>query len=249
MAEPSSTSAGGSPKQAKASVQPKQAKQPKTPAAAGAADAGGKQKSAKDIKKEKRAALVAARAAAEGGQGGESAGGGSASQRPGSSSGPSQQSAARGGPAAASTSAPKRPAAAAPAQTPDNHHLFVSHLPHARMPDTAAAFNTAKLHPTIVRLGVLMAEGTLRGANARTMAMMAAFQDVIRDYECHDQAVLWKDLPIYLSPMIAWLEGCRTKGVGGGNAIRWLKSEINKLGEREGDELTDAEVGQSLFAV
>ena len=70
--------------------------------------------------------------------------------------------------------------------------------------------------------------------------MMVAFQEVIRDYECPDQAVLWKDLPIYLSPMIAWLEGCRPKGVGGGNSIRWLKSEINKLGE--GDERTETEV-------
>jgi translation initiation factor eIF-2B subunit delta len=102
------------------------------------------------------------------------------------------------------------------------------------------AFSSSKLHPEIIRLGVLMANGTLRGANARTMALLAAFQEVIRDYECPDQADLWKDLPIYLSPMIAWLEGCRPKGVGGGNAIRWLKSEINRLGE--GDERTDAEV-------
>lgn len=88
-----------------------------------------------------------------------------------------------------------------------------------------------------------MANGTLGGANARTSAMMAAFQEVIRDYQCPEAADLWKDLPIYLSPMIAWLDKCRPKGVGGGNAIRWLKSEINKLGE--GDERTDAEVSES----
>jgi translation initiation factor eIF-2B subunit delta len=99
----------------------------------------------------------------------------------------------------------------------------------------------AKLHPDVIRLGVLMSEGMLRGANSRTMAMMACFQQVIRDYDCPDQAVLWKDLPIYLSPMIAWLESCRPKGVGGGNAIRWLKSEINRLGE-EDYERTETEV-------
>ena len=85
-----------------------------------------------------------------------------------------------------------------------------------------------------------MSSGTLRGANARTMAMMAAYQEVIGDYACPDQAVLWKDLPVYLSPMISWLEACRPKGVGGGNAIRWLKGEINRLGELEGS--TEAEV-------
>jgi translation initiation factor eIF-2B subunit delta len=118
--------------------------------------------------------------------------------------------------------------------------LFFSHLPPHLPPDTAAAFDSQKLHPEIIRLGVLMANGKLRGANARTMALMAAFQAVIRDYECPDQADLWKDLPIHLSPMIAWLDKCRPKGVGGGNAIRWLKSEINRLGE--GDERTDVEV-------
>ena len=85
-----------------------------------------------------------------------------------------------------------------------------------------------------------MCSGELRGANARTIATMSAFQQVIRDYECPEQSVLWKDLPNHLSPMIAWLEGCRPKGVGGGNAIRWLKGEINRLGEVDMD--TEAEV-------
>ena len=76
-----------------------------------------------------------------------------------------------------------------------------------------------------------MSSGTLRGANARTMGMMVAFQEVIDDYETPESSVLWKDLPVHLSPMIAWLEACRPKGVGGGNAIRWLKAEINKLGD------------------
>ncbi|EIW68307.1 hypothetical protein TREMEDRAFT_15648, partial [Tremella mesenterica DSM 1558] len=90
-----------------------------------------------------------------------------------------------------------------------------------------------KLHPIIIRLGVLMSSGTLRGANARTIGMMIAFQEVIRDYETPENAVLWKDLPGHLSPMISFLENCRPKGVGGGNAIRWLKGEINRFGEQE----------------
>jgi len=123
--------------------------------------------------------------------------------------------------------------------TPQN--LFFSHLPIHRPPLTPAALNSTKLHPIIIRLGLLMSSGTLRGANARTMGMMAAFGEVIREYECPDQAVLWKDLPVYLSPMISWLEGCRPKGVAGGNAIRWLKSEINRLGE-QGEGGTELEV-------
>jgi translation initiation factor eIF-2B subunit delta len=65
-----------------------------------------------------------------------------------------------------------------------------------------------------------MASGTLRGANARTIGMMSAFQEVIRDYQTPENAIMWKDLMSHLSPMITYLEGCRPKGQGGGNAIR-----------------------------
>lgn len=83
----------------------------------------------------------------------------------------------------------------------------------------------------VVRLGVLVASGTLRGASARTIAVLQAFSEVVHDYKCPDDAVFWKDLNSYISPMIAYLETCRPKGVGVGNAIRWFKGEINRLGE------------------
>ncbi|WVQ95211.1 hypothetical protein IAU59_002305 [Kwoniella sp. CBS 9459] len=250
----SSTSTIRPPKEPKAPKQPKpQAQsqtqpqsQPNALTQAQAQGADAKGKSAKELKKEKRAAAVASRAV-----------GGADSPIPGdrrpalstnnSVDGrhgglPVGGSGAGGGGAlnvgGAGPSAPRRPPhysePSATSLSTIQQNLFFSHLPHQETPDTAAALATGKLHPIIVRLGVLMSSGQLRGANARTMGMMAAFREVIRDYECPDQAVLWKDLPIYLSPMIAWLETCRPKGVGGGNAIRWLKSEINRLGE-EGD--------------
>ncbi|WWC63603.1 uncharacterized protein I303_106208 [Kwoniella dejecticola CBS 10117] len=223
-----------------APAQAKQTKQTKQPPPQGAKpEKGGekeKGKSAKDLKKEKRAAAVAARGASEAST--ES----SRPTLPTSQSTDSRsnfqqhqqhahQAGGGGGP-----SIPKRPThysePSALSLSTIQQNLFFSHLPKQTPPDTSAALTTGKLHPIIVRLGVLMSSGQLRGANARTMGMMSAFREVIRDYECPDQAVLWKDLPIYLSPMIAWLEGCRPKGVGGGNAIRWLKSEINRLGEQ-----------------
>ncbi|KAK8854538.1 hypothetical protein IAR55_003277 [Kwoniella newhampshirensis] len=209
----------------------------------------GKAKSAKELKKEKRAAAVAARPEGAGGPDGAGASASGGLRPPGT-----QQGVMGGRPipqlnqSASSSNIPQAPNSAGPSaprrlpnDQPNAHptssnsaqqNLFFSHLPHQESPDTAQAFKTSKLHPIIVRLGVLMSSGQLRGANARTMGMMTAFREVIRDYECPDQAVMWKDLPIYLSPMIAWLETCRPKGVGGGNAIRWLKSEINRLGEQ-----------------
>lgn len=208
-----------------------------------------KAKSAKELKKEKRAAAVAARAISTDGGVPEGPPGAkqlssttnsdgrhspavhlnSSSQNPASSAGPS-----------APRRPPNLPEFSAPTLFAIQQNLFFSHLPHQTPADTVSALDTGKIHPIIIRVGVLMNSGQLRGANARTIGMMSAFKEVIRDYECPDQAVLWKDLPVYLSPMIAWLETCRPKGVGGGNAIRWLKSEINRLGEK-GDK-SEAEV-------
>ncbi|KAL7422593.1 hypothetical protein Q5752_003241 [Cryptotrichosporon argae] len=193
-------------------------------------------KSAKELKKEKRAAAVAARGADDPAVGSTSA----------SASGPGARGggkpSAAGGPGAGPSTHARRPDAAlakpkpapAAAPEPDPAQTFFSHLPVQRAPSSAAAFDGARLHPLVVRLGLLMSSGALRGANARTAGTMEAFRAVIRDYESSESTVLWKDLPAHLSPMIAWLETCRPKGVGGGNAIRWLKSEINRLGEQDG---------------
>jgi translation initiation factor eIF-2B subunit delta len=119
---------------------------------------------------------------------------------------------------------------------------FFGHLPKSVPAHSEDAVKGAKVHPLVIRLGVMMASGELRGANARTHALMIAFREVIRDYVSPDNADLWKDLPQHLSPNIAYLEGCRPKGIGGGNAIRWLKQEITRFGENEDDDMSEAEV-------
>lgn len=118
---------------------------------------------------------------------------------------------------------------------------FFGHLPKSVPAHSEDAVKGGKVHPLVIRLGVMMASGELRGANARTHALMIAFREVIRDYVSPDNADLWKDLPVHLSPNIVYLEGCRPKGVGGGNAIRWLKQEITRLGENEGEDQSEAE--------
>lgn len=155
-------------------------------------------------------------------------------------------SAAASSPAAAAAAAQSGPsrhrravaaeqaAAARPTAPPNPAQQYFSHLPVPRDAGTPAAFASGKIHPLVVRLGVLIASGTLRGASARTMAVLEAFREVVRDYNCPENAVFWKDLNSHISPMIAYLETCRPKGVGVGNAIRWFKGEINRLGEAEG---------------
>lgn len=191
-----------------------------------AGGAGAKAKTAKDLKKEKRAALVAARGGA-----GEGAG----------PSGPIGANAGRNGESAGPSSRPTMPPATSsyipqpvpvrrppilssdstlPAFSQAQQDLFFSHIAAHKSPNTREAFDSGRVHPLVVRLGVMMASGTLRGANARTMGMMRVFQEVIRDYQTPESAVMWKDLMSHMSPMITFLEGCRPKGQGGGNAIR-----------------------------
>jgi translation initiation factor eIF-2B subunit delta len=225
-------SANSSPKKAATPI-PKEKKGSVDTAAAAAP--GGKAISAKEAKKAKRAAQVLAR-------GGNPDGPGAPGAAP-PSGGPGSSLHASGGSAAGGSNpgpsrhrralAEKEQAqAAAAAAAPSAHHLFFSHLPVQGDPGTPAALTSDKIHPIVVRLGVLIASGTLRGASARTIGVLQAFREVVRDYECPDTAVFWKDLSSHISPMIAYLETCRPKGVGVGNAIRWFKGEINRLGEQ-----------------
>ena len=247
--------------EASSSKQPKAPKQPKPPkpSADGTAPAAPGGKSAKDIKKEKRAAAVAARG-----------GGVNPKDIPPESSAsgagavdPSAGSVVRpAGPQRAGTGAPSAMPIASPgvdtfarrpvmmtaettfARPITMEEQFFGHLPKAVPVHSEETVKAGKVHPLVIRLGVMMAAGELRGANARTHALMIAFREAIRDYVSPGNADLWKDLPQHLSPNIAYLEGCRPKGIGGGNAIRWLKQEITRLGENEGQDMSEAEVCQ-----
>jgi translation initiation factor eIF-2B subunit delta len=179
---------------------------------------GAKGKSAKELKKEKRAALVAARG---GGEEGDAPG--SSTPGPGPTGRPDKVS-IDGTPQSqnqpTSSNRPTFPSHDSILSPAPRTEGFYSHVVTHKHPDTREAFNSGRIHPLVVRLGVLMANGELRGANARTMGMMSAFKEVIRDYETPESVVMWKDLMSHLSPMISFLEGCRPKGTGGGNAIR-----------------------------
>jgi len=225
-------SANTSPKKAAA---PNLPKEKKDKGAAVDPATGGKGVSAKEAKKAKRAAAVAARAAGgpEGGAAGAPAAGGATGGAAGGAG--AAAAAAIGGPSRhrRAVAAEKEHAQAqAAAAQPSAAHLFFSHLPEHRDPGTPAALTSEKIHPVVVRLGVLIASGTLRGASARTIGLLEAFREVVRDYECPDTAVFWKDLSSHISPMIAYLETCRPKGVGVGNAIRWFKGEITRVGAK-----------------
>ena len=221
----------------------------------GAAAAG---KSAKEEKKAKRAAAVAARGGAGGPPGpsaaagagsttnnkdgkGKDSGKGDRTAPDGSSGGPTGGASATG--VVAGTTVATGTTSIAAVST-----LLFSHLPSSRPPSSIPSSSSHKnLHPLVYRLGLLLSTPSpwttsspafqprsppLRGTNARTTALLLTFRQVILDHSWPPRE-MHRVLPAHLSPMIGFLDGCRPKGVAGGNVIRWLKAEINRVGTDE----------------
>lgn len=184
-----------------------------------------KKVSGKDAKKEKRAAAVAQRQAAEkaaaGSSDATSGGAGAGADGKNTSAGGGHGHGGSGGPAAKTTSGKPSKESSASKHLSSTTTLF-SHLPRSHIPNTATRISSGKYHPIIVRYGLLISTGQIRGTNARVIGLLCAFKEVIRSFSMssanHQD---WSRLLLaHLSPMISFLEECRPKGVGGGNAIR-----------------------------
>ncbi|XP_062579532.1 translation initiation factor eIF-2B subunit delta-like [Saccostrea cucullata] len=106
------------------------------------------------------------------------------------------------------------------------------------------SFSSVGIHPVVIKLGLQYAEGVICGSNARCLAMLAAFKQVIRDYTTPPQKELSRDLEAKLKPCITFLNQCRLMSVSMGNAVKHLKHHIthmpNNLQDREAkDRLLD----------
>ncbi|GLI64185.1 hypothetical protein VaNZ11_007377 [Volvox africanus] len=106
------------------------------------------------------------------------------------------------------------------------------------------------VHPAILQLGLRYAEGSIRGANARCLAMLNALCQVIRDYTTPDGKELSRDLLRHLSDHVNFLVVCRPLSVGMGNAIRHLKLRISTISpdmpELEAKELLEQEIADYI---
>ncbi|XP_028927669.1 translation initiation factor eIF-2B subunit delta isoform X1 [Ornithorhynchus anatinus] len=82
------------------------------------------------------------------------------------------------------------------------------------------------IHPAVVRLGLQYSQGLISGSNARCIALLRAFQQVIQDYTTPPNEELSRDLVNKLKPYISFLTQCRPLSASMGNAIKFLKKEI-----------------------
>ncbi|GIL72235.1 hypothetical protein Vretifemale_2614 [Volvox reticuliferus] len=106
------------------------------------------------------------------------------------------------------------------------------------------------IHPAILQLGLRYADGSIRGANARCLAMLNALCQVIRDYNTPEGKELSRDLLRHLSDHVNFLVVCRPLSVGMGNAIRHLKLRISTISpdmpELEAKELLEQEIADYI---
>ncbi|KAM6326826.1 LOW QUALITY PROTEIN: translation initiation factor eIF2B subunit delta, partial [Alca torda] len=82
--------------------------------------------------------------------------------------------------------------------------------------------------PGCGRLG-LQFQGIINGSNARCIAMLEVFKQLIRDYSTPPNEELSRDLVAKLKPHISFLNQCRPLSASMGNAIKFLKKEISCL--------------------
>ncbi|KAG5177393.1 putative translation initiation factor eIF-2B subunit delta [Tribonema minus] len=122
-------------------------------------------------------------------------------------------------------------AAAAPQPTGKTLQLF-SHLADwrkGRQTAAAVGMGASEIHPSVAALGEKYASGEIRGANARAVALLAAFRDVIRDYQTPPDKMLSWDLDKRLRPQIAFLIDCRPHSVSMGSAIKYLRNAVARV--------------------
>ncbi|KAM4521638.1 translation initiation factor eIF2B subunit delta isoform 2-T2 [Odontesthes bonariensis] len=85
------------------------------------------------------------------------------------------------------------------------------------------------IHPAVVQLGLQYSQGIVAGSNARSVALLHAFKQVIRDYTTPPNEELSRDLVNKLKPYISFLNQCRPLSASMGNAIKYIKKEISNI--------------------
>eukprot|EP00808_Paulinella_micropora_P031824 g62148.t1 len=115
----------------------------------------------------------------------------------------------------------------------DRHADLFAHLPQYEKESSLTLKSglspDEEIHPAILKLGLQYAAGTILGSNARCVAMLTAFAAWIRDYRTPEGMALSRDMQSKLKPLVRFINNCREKSLGMGNAIRYLKMKIAKL--------------------
>ncbi|XP_015910585.2 translation initiation factor eIF2B subunit delta [Parasteatoda tepidariorum] len=122
-----------------------------------------------------------------------------------------------------------------------------SHLPQRKdLLSKKITFNNSKIPPPILELGSHYAKGILFGSNARCVGFLGAVRQVIVDYQTPQTKTLSKDLESKLQNYFDYLNSCRPLSVNIGNAMKFLKHQINHIPEGMDDARAKESLCQSI---
>jgi translation initiation factor eIF-2B subunit delta len=110
-----------------------------------------------------------------------------------------------------------------------------SHLPQYERETSLSlklkvGFSSEEIHPAILRLGLQYASGSITGSNSRCVAMLTALKQFIADYHTPPSKVMRDDLLSKLKPLVRFLIDSRPQSISMGNAIRYIKMKISRIG-------------------
>ncbi|XP_026191567.1 translation initiation factor eIF-2B subunit delta [Cyclospora cayetanensis] len=88
-------------------------------------------------------------------------------------------------------------------------------------------FRQESIHPAVLRAGLQMGQRKIVGSNARTAAMLTAFQRFIEDYSPPPYQAVDKHLKQMLDRQINFITHCRPHSIAMGGTIRWLKRKLS----------------------
>ncbi|MCO5578920.1 hypothetical protein L7F22_032770 [Adiantum nelumboides] len=120
-------------------------------------------------------------------------------------------------------------------ETKNRVELF-RHLPQfvhgTQLPSLEAKFfhdDVLHPHPAVYQAGLQYLTGDISGGNARCVAMLLAFKELIQDYSTPKEKTLVRDLTARVNSNVSFLTTCRPLSISMGNAIRFLKTRIANL--------------------
>lgn len=106
--------------------------------------------------------------------------------------------------------------------------------------------NKDSIHPAIYLLTSNLSHYKIVGSIPRCIAMLEAFQIVIKDYKTPKGTTLSRNLTNYLSHQIDILKKARPLSVTMGNAIRWLKQEISHIDPSTSDKIAKQDLCEKI---
>lgn len=85
------------------------------------------------------------------------------------------------------------------------------------------------LYPMVLKVGLQMNQGIIRGSAKRCIAMLVAFKSMVKDLEIPARKDFMHTFQSNLDACVRFLEQCRQFSVSMTNAIRYLKTNSTKI--------------------